>query len=256
MHVQNTKLKFLLPISFFLFILPFIFPNELVNFISLPIFYFFASFFALVNFKSIGEILYNKPIYLEDLVLEHKDIIDDTFMLIYGVVMNFILSLLFAMFSEYIVIKDIKNLSIIEIFGIIGGNLSLYFRIQSITGKIIIKIFYYMKEKKIEIHNNDNLNHQIIDNIIFEDKSNDCLKQALVSIESHMSNHNDQYEIIIINSKQKIDDSNNDSNNDSNDLNSESQFIHKRTSFCVPLSPEPFKLVGNDSLIPLELDKS
>ena len=153
------NLKYLLPISAFLLISPLIFPEQLVNYITLPIFYFFGMFFLLINFRQVGEFLYRKPIYLDDLVVEHRMIRlqnptiftgiynDNTLQLTYGVVMNFILAFLFALFSEYIVVKDVRQLPIIEIFGIIGGNLSLYFRVQSIVGKVIIKIFHIFKER-------------------------------------------------------------------------------------------------------------
>jgi hypothetical protein len=258
------KLKYLLPISAFLLISPLVFPDQLVNYITLPIFYFFGMFFLLINFRQVGEFLYRKPIYLEDLVVEQRMIRlqnpsiftgvynDNTLQLTYGVVMNFILAFLFALFSEYIVVKDVRQLPIIEIFGIIGGNLSLYFRIQSIVGKIIIKIFHIFK-KKLE-------------------KDRENLKEQS-SIETVMTD--DNIELTIIASENDTKDSDSEQNSTAlmvkkDSLNSKfaiissrmvssSPGIQKDMSNCVQrnshvteLSPEPFKNIACDkSLSPI-----
>ena len=242
------NLKYLLPISAFLLISPLIFPEQLVNYITLPIFYFFGMFFLLINFRQVGEFLYRKPIYLEDLVVEHRMIRlqnptiftgvynDNTLQLTYGVVMNFILAFLFALFSEYIVVKDVRQLPIIEIFGIIGGNLSLYFRVQSIVGKVIIKIFHIFKERM--------------------EKERNLLKQEA---EKKDIVEEDGIELTIVTSREdqeEVKDSDPESEPNSNTMMFKKELLQskfitiqnkdvsnciQRSSHMMELSPEPFK---------------
>jgi hypothetical protein len=97
-------------------------------------------------------LLHVKPIYVEDLVIVDNTIEetrkDTSFIQIYIVVMNLILSILFAVFSEYVIIQGITDKPVIEVFAIIGGNLSLYIKTQNTVGNVLLKFCYNIKEKE------------------------------------------------------------------------------------------------------------
>ena len=92
-----SPIRLLLPVSGLFLALPCIFRDELMNFYSIPVFYFFGSYFFFLNFPSIGEILHGKPIYVQDLIVnnDNSSVIDHSFKKTYTVLMNFILAVLF-----------------------------------------------------------------------------------------------------------------------------------------------------------------
>ena len=145
-----SPIRLLLPVSGLFLALPCIFRDELMNFYSIPVFYFFGSYFFFLNFPSIGEILHGKPIYVQDLIVnnDNSSVIDHSFKKTYTVLMNFILAVLFSLFSEYILIKGIEEKPVVEILGIVGGNISLYLKAQNTIGKILLKLCYSMKEDR------------------------------------------------------------------------------------------------------------
>ena len=75
---------------------------------------------------------------------------DHTFQNIYSIIMNFLLAVLFAGLSEYVILQPISRKPIIEIAAIIGGNLSLYYKTQRIIGKVMIWVCHHYKIKTIE----------------------------------------------------------------------------------------------------------
>jgi hypothetical protein len=145
-----SPLRLLLPISATFLALPCLFRTELMNFYTIPVFYFFGSYFFFLNFPKIGETLHGKPTYVEDLVLTIGGIDDHTFHKTYTVMMNFILAVLFAVFSEYIIIQGVREKPMIEIFAIIGGNWSLYMKAQNTVGKILLEMCHFMKTQEVE----------------------------------------------------------------------------------------------------------
>lgn len=144
-----NPIRALLPFSVLFTCLPFIFPEQLMTFISMPVFFFFGSYFFLLNFPRIGNKLHAKPLYVEDLILEYNNVREHTFRNVYTVLMNFMLASLFAVVSEYLIIRGIHDKPFIEICAIIGGNLSLYLKVQNVTGKLMLKIFYRMKQIEV-----------------------------------------------------------------------------------------------------------
>jgi len=85
---------------------------------------------------------------VEDLILTTNRVIDDSFKKSYTVIMNFILAVLFAIFSEYIIIQGVRDKPMIEIFAIIGGNWILYMKAQNTIGKLLLDLCYCMKSKE------------------------------------------------------------------------------------------------------------
>lgn len=142
-----SPIRLLLPISGLLFATPFIVEKELLLYTTLPLCYFGALYFFLLNFPGVAESMHKKPLYLEDLELERRgtNTPDLTFRYIYNIIMNFLLAALFAGISEYVILQPIRKKPIIEIAAIIGGNLTLYYKIQGIIGKVILTMCYYCK---------------------------------------------------------------------------------------------------------------
>jgi len=148
----SHPIRLLLPVSATFLSLPWIFKTELMNFYSFPIFYFFGTYLFFVNFPKLSQKFHEKPLYIEDLVLniesEDGDINDYSVIQLYNVIMNCILSILFSVFAEYLIIQDIKSKSIIEICGVIGGNLSLYMKAQNTIGNILLEVCHTLKEER------------------------------------------------------------------------------------------------------------
>ena len=133
-----SPIRWLLPFAAVLFALPFIFKENLM-FATVPLFYFLGVYFILLNFPKITESLNKKPLYIEDL----KDEIygyNQKFYKAYVVLMNFMLAAVFSGLAEYIIVKGVRNKPVAEIFAVIGGNISLYLKIQNSGSKIILKI--------------------------------------------------------------------------------------------------------------------
>ena len=159
-----SPIRLLLPVSGALFVLPFIFEKDLL-YTTLPLLYFLALYFFLLNFPGIAESLHRKPLYLEDLEIARLDsgTPDNSFQRIYSIIMNFLLAVLFAGLAEYIILQDIKDKPIVEVAAIIGGNLGLYYKIQGIMGKIMIGLCHLAKMK--ELRRREIIGIEIIDNI-------------------------------------------------------------------------------------------
>lgn len=142
--------RLLLPISATALVIPFLFPDKLNEYVWVPICYFFGTYFFFINFPRFGEIMHEKPIWLEDLILATGGQGSHSFRNIYSNIMNAVLALLFALFAEYVITQGIRHLPVVEIMGIVGGNLVLYVKIQHTVGKMLISVCHCMKEKHEE----------------------------------------------------------------------------------------------------------
>jgi hypothetical protein len=115
-------------------------------YVTVPIFYFTGSYFLLLNFPGIVERLHRRPLYLEDLeIVSVTQENNKTFQVIYSIVMNFLLAVLFAALTEYMLLQDIASKPIVEVAAILGGTLGLYYKVQGITGKLLICICHQYK---------------------------------------------------------------------------------------------------------------
>lgn len=139
--------RLLLPVSGTLLIIPFVFPEELGNGIILSIFYFLGICFFLLNFPRLSEFMNEKPIYIEDLVLANEGENSHRFKNIYINIMIIVLSLLCALFAQYVTTKGLYEKPLVEILGIIGGNLILYVKIQHVVGRVLINLCHCVKEQ-------------------------------------------------------------------------------------------------------------
>lgn len=116
------------------------FLQQLQNVVGIASMYFTGSLFLLINFPCLSTRLHSKPIFIEDLVMEN----DMRYKKVYEMIMIFFLSVLLAIFADYLYVKGV-NTSPFEFLALIGGNSSLYLRLQDVVGKIILKIAYYYK---------------------------------------------------------------------------------------------------------------
>jgi hypothetical protein len=146
-----SPIRLLLPASGMLFALPFIFEKDLLVYTTLPLFYFLGLYFCLLNFPSIAESLHRRPLYLEDLEIVRlgTSTPDLTFQHIYNIIMNFLLAALFAGLAEYVIFQDIRKKPIIEALGVIGGNLGIYYNVQTTMGKVMIWMCHKYKLKRL-----------------------------------------------------------------------------------------------------------
>ena len=146
-----SPIRLLLPLSTGLFVTPF-FVDDLMNYYVLPVFYFFGSYFFFLNFPTIAEKLHQQPIYLEDLVLARGGELDHTFQRWYNVIMNFVLAALFAAFADYVILRGVGDLPLIEMLAIIGGNISLYMKTQDSVGKTLMSFIHILKTNEENRH--------------------------------------------------------------------------------------------------------
>lgn len=146
-----SPIRLLLPVGLASFCIPFLFPDELINYIWFPIFYLVGSYTFFINFPSLVENIHAEPLYLKDLIIEAENRNNDIikFKKVYVIVMTFILSVLVSGFSEYIISKGITGKPVFELLGIIGGNIGIYFKAQNIVGKVLLKFFYFLKQKEV-----------------------------------------------------------------------------------------------------------
>ena len=146
-----SPIRLLIPVSGALFAMPFIFRQDLLLFTTLPLFYFLGLYFFLLNFPGIAESLHRRPLHLEDLEIVRLETStpDLTFQYIYNIIMNFLLAVLFAGIVEYAVFQDIRTKSVMEALGIIGGNLGIYYKTQTIMGKFMIWLCHKYKLKRM-----------------------------------------------------------------------------------------------------------
>ena len=143
-----SPIRSLLPLSMGLFIVPILFLDTANNYIYLPVAYFFAMYFWLINFPSICESLHKTPIYFEDLQLARKEHTDHTFQRAYNAAMSFILALIFAGVADYVIIQGVTGKDPAEVTAIIGGNAFLFMKIQNEAGRVLLTVCHAAKENE------------------------------------------------------------------------------------------------------------
>jgi len=137
----------LIPVSLVLFALP-ILVDRLYTVVYFPIFYFFGSYFLLLNFPCVVEKLHSRPVYYEDLRIVDQIHDTTTFQRIYTVTMNFLLALIFCAVADYLVIQGIHDMSLAEIISLIGGNIAAFASAQNVAGKVIGRLCYNLKDNE------------------------------------------------------------------------------------------------------------
>lgn len=168
-HILINHKTILIPISVILPSLNFL--NVFNNFIYLFISTSFSLLILTWNFPYLSHVSYDKPVYYNDLVkndlknyeykkniiynLETSNKFKHKFIFIQQIIFSFTLAIL----VEYITLKyKNTNLFTTEFLGILGGLISLYFKIINITGKVILIILYKLKKKERDTILNKQLN--------------------------------------------------------------------------------------------------
>jgi hypothetical protein len=117
----------------------------------LPLCFFLGFFGVLINFPYISECLHHKPLYISDLIIIQDDEVDTKFICWYGFTMNLILAIMITSFVDFFIVNGFIEIPFIKLTAIIGGNVSLYIKIQQIIGKVLIKICHCIKERTINL---------------------------------------------------------------------------------------------------------
>ena len=147
-YAVTHPIRLLLPLAIVLNIIPIFVEDIYQSYFLFPIFYFFGSYFILLNFPCIVESLHKSPKYFEDLIVQNDNLDDNTFQRIYTIVMNLLLAIVFAALADYVIIQGVEDKSFVELSALIGGNVFLFMKIQNQTGKILVSIFYTCRENK------------------------------------------------------------------------------------------------------------
>lgn len=144
-----SPIRLLLLLSVACFSVPIVFQDHLEIYITLPFFYFTGAYCFFLNFPSISEFLHSRPYYVDEMITDqHSE--SKAFRRWYNGIMNFMLAFIFSGMAEYIIFKDIQEKPVMEIIGIVGGNISLYMKVQNTIGKVVLWAFDRMKRKHRE----------------------------------------------------------------------------------------------------------
>ena len=81
------------------------------------------------------------------------------------------MSVMMGALADYMYIS-IGERPAIECLGIIGGNISVYLRVQNITGKVLLKICYYCKNRELQ-------NENMVDEVNCEETKNERVRNKL-----------------------------------------------------------------------------
>jgi len=162
---QQVLRRSLLVFSGGLFVSPFILNDKFLTYITIPLFYFLGTYFILYNFPSIIDTLHSKPIHYEDLLIsyDNNQTFNNKFQKIHNLFMSAILSGLVAYFSEYIIINGFHYRPLIELFGILGGNILLYIKVQHMLGKLLLYTLYFLKKNEVKRRLSDSSRFELHD---------------------------------------------------------------------------------------------
>mgnify|MGYP001481974869 CR=1 FL=1 len=132
--------RLLIGVSGSLFVLPFLI-DEIRNLISIGLLYFLGMYFILFNFPVIGIFVSSKPHYIEDLD-------NDKYRKYCIALQNLFMSILFGIMTDIFYMEKLHTRSIIEIFGILGGNIALFSNIQNVIGKALLITLSYCNKRE------------------------------------------------------------------------------------------------------------
>ena len=135
-----------LGISLLFFILPFC-VNDLKTIIWFGLFHFIAAFLFFIVYPGIVVFFQTRPIYVEDMQK-----LDPKVTKVYIFILIFFTSILWGMFTDYVLIKDVFEKPLFEIIAIIGGNIAFFGKIQNMGGNGLLICFFQLKKNKIIEH--------------------------------------------------------------------------------------------------------
>ena len=144
--------RLLLPFAIGFVSLPF-FLEMFRNVIWIAVLYFTGSLLILLNFPFLSIYPHSKPFYISDFIKEDND---RRFVAVYKVFMILVMSGMASAFADYIFMREITKKSVTEIMAIIGGNMAIYLKIQSITGKIMLKVCVCLRNRERSLSDTGN----------------------------------------------------------------------------------------------------
>ena len=132
--------RLLIGVSGSLFILPF-FIEDIRNLISIGLLYFLGMYFILFNFPVISIFISSKSHYIEDL--------DNNKYRKYCIALqNLFLSILFGIMTDIFYMEKLHTRSLIEMCGILGGNIALFSSIQQVISKLLLISLSYCEKRE------------------------------------------------------------------------------------------------------------
>ena len=153
-----SPIRLTIPISIVLFIMPFYNNNQAINILIFPIFYMFSFFLILLNIPSVIEHCDTKPIYYEDLIKARFEYIN-TYQIIHNLFLSILLS---GIFYNTVIYNEIIHKNYIDIFALLGGNISLFSSIQSVFNRIFNRFFLTISTPNLIPKKNDDDDIEII----------------------------------------------------------------------------------------------
>ena len=139
-----------IPINGFLMIFYF---NNLVEIIH--IFTVINLIILFYNFPFLVNIFHTTPVYYEDIEIIEKttgtktNSLQNTFCFVNGI-FNIIFVIIVYDYLYFRYLKDNKT-NTVETLGIIGGFLTIYYKLQTYFGKLLLTILYHIKKKHFKI---------------------------------------------------------------------------------------------------------
>jgi hypothetical protein len=147
-------------------IIPLIFVETLQTYIYVSCYTLLSSVIFLYNCPYFIQCIHIKPVYFEDLQVDEKidPLVKTKFQDVFTRVLNILLAMALTILVNYTLYKMKDSpLSVFELFGMLGGIISLYKTIWDYLGKILLKILIIKKEnhqsvkvKQLGKYNNNN----------------------------------------------------------------------------------------------------
>ena len=151
---KNKKKQFCLFVPLAIVVLFILYYQELMNTWYVSAGSLIGSWVVFWNYPQIGIFLQHKPIYIQDLVINNSSLdIRYKFINYYSYITNFFLALLVMCVADYALFKsdhEERPRSALEVAGIIGGLFSIYFKFQSVIGKLVLTICYKLKQRQVK----------------------------------------------------------------------------------------------------------
>ena len=147
----SNPIRCTIPISIALFIIPFFNYKDEFNILIFPLFYTISFFFILLNIPSVIENCDTKPIYYEDLIKARFEYVN-TYQIIHNLFLSILLS---GLFYNTVIYNEIIHKNYVEIFALLGGNISLFSSIQAIFNRIFNRFFLTISTPNLSSKKND-----------------------------------------------------------------------------------------------------
>ncbi len=122
--------------------------NSRLNYYAVMTMLSLSTYSILINFPYFSKFMHKRPMYYEDLEDEEDA---DYYQKIFIRTINIPLSIFVAFLSGYFIYK-VKGteLTVFEIVGVVGGNISVYNNLQRKVGQILIDFLHWYRNKQLK----------------------------------------------------------------------------------------------------------